>query len=137
MLRLHRLAPLALLASLVGCDGADPPLDAGTDAGAVDCPSLTEPQAMPGDDLGGDTWATFAEPFFADHCTRCHASTRSGTARRGAPETYDWDREAAVRTHLAAIRSAVGVTHVMPPGPPRPSCEERARLVRWIDADAP
>ena len=35
------------------------------------------------------------------------------------------------------IRYAVGVINFMPINPPDPTCEERARIVRWIDADAP
>lgn len=101
------------------------------------CPSLTEPQAAPGDPVDGDTYPGFAAPLLQQYCTRCHATTLSGAARSGAPVGLDWDDEATVRQHLAAIRRAIGVRNFMPPSEPRPSCDERRRLVRWIDADAP
>lgn len=99
------------------------------------CPPHPTPLAQPGDPIGGDTWATFAQGFFASYCTTCHATT--AVNRNGAPVGYDWDDEASVRAHLAMIRDAVGVGNYMPPVAPAPSCDERARLVRWIDGGAP
>jgi hypothetical protein len=101
------------------------------------CPPLTAPLTTPDGGAGGDTWASFAQGFFAAYCTRCHSSTLVGDARNGAPVGYDWDDPTAVRAHLDAIRSAVGVGNFMPPSDPRPSCDERRRIVRWIDAAAP
>jgi uncharacterized membrane protein len=128
----------ALLAVLLvaGCgdDGGNP-----VDAGQLinGCPSLTAPQANPGDPIDGDTFATFAGPLLATYCTRCHSVTRSGADRNGAPIGYNWDDEASVRMHLPEMRNAVGVFNFMPPNDPRPTCAERQRLVRWIDASAP
>jgi uncharacterized membrane protein len=101
------------------------------------CPSWPAALATPDGGAGGDTWATFAQGFFASYCTRCHSSTLTGGARNGAPDGYDWDVESAVRAHLDVIRSAVGVGNFMPPSAPLPACDERRRLVRWIDAAAP
>jgi hypothetical protein len=101
------------------------------------CPVLEQPLAAPGDPIDGDTWDTFAEDFFATWCVRCHSSTLTGTARNGAPEGFNWDVEASVREHLPMIRAAVGVDNIMPFTPPDPTCDERARLVRWIDGGAP
>lgn len=101
------------------------------------CPPLTAPVTTPDGGAGGDTWASFAQGFFASYCTRCHSATLSGVARNGAPDGYNWDDEAAVRMHLDVIRSAVGVGNFMPPSAPTPACDERRRIVRWIDADAP
>lgn len=101
------------------------------------CPPLTTPQAQPGDPIGGDTWATFAQGFFASWCTRCHSSTLSGNARNGAPDGYNWDDMSAVIAHAGMIRAAVGVGNFMPPSPPTPPCEMRQRIVRWIDAGKP
>jgi len=98
---------------------------------------LTAPLTTPDGGAGGDTWANYAQGFFAMYCTRCHSSTLSGDARNGAPVGYDWDLESAVHARLDFIRSAVGVGNFMPPSDPKPSCEERRRIVRWIDADAP
>jgi len=143
------LAVLACWAS--GCDGS---ASAGPDAGdpaPVDasvpddvwlvrgCPSLFDPVAAPGDDIGGDTYATWAGPmFFERHCTHCHASFRTTFIdRMGAPEAHNFDSEAGVRRSLPTIRFVVGVNNVMPPILVRPTCEERLRLLRWIDAGAP
>jgi hypothetical protein len=101
------------------------------------CPPLNAPLTTPDGGAGGDTWANYAQGFFAMYCTRCHASTLSGDARNGAPVGYDWDVEAAVRARLDFIRTAVGVGNFMPPTDPKPSCDERRRIVRWIDAAAP
>ena len=49
----------------------------------------------------------------------------------------NWDQEQSVRTNLALIRNAVGVEVFMPPSGKEPTCDERKRMVRWIDADAP
>ena len=96
---------------------------------------MDDPVAKPGDNIGGDTYTTYARGFFTMWCTRCHSTT--ATDRMGAPIGYDWDDETAVRAHLAEIRTAVGVQNFMPFTPPNPSCDERKRLVRWIDAAAP
>ncbi len=101
------------------------------------CPSWNDPLAQPGDPIGGDTWTSFAQPFFAMWCTSCHSSTLTGGARNGAPPGYDWDVPAAVRMYSSFIRNAVGVDNFMPPGNPMPSCDDRRRMVRWIDAGMP
>lgn len=137
------LASLAIGLWFAGCgdDAVSPDAaatDAAPDAEIVDgCEVLRDPQAEPGDPIDGDTWETFAADFFAAYCTRCHASTLDGPDRNGAPVGYDWDVEATVREHLPEIRNVVGVTMYMPLSPPDPTCDERRRLVRWIDADAP
>lgn len=101
------------------------------------CPPLSDPQARPGDPIGGDTWASYAQGSFAMWCTRCHSSTLTGAARNGAPDGYNWDDPNAVRLRAATIRTAVGVGNFMPPNDPKPPCAERRRLVRWIDAATP
>jgi cytochrome c5 len=101
------------------------------------CPPLTTPLATPDGGAGGDTWSSYASGFFTMYCTRCHSSALSGAARNGAPDGYNWDDEAAVRARLVMIRDAVGVSNVMPPSAPTPPCDQRRRIVRWIDADAP
>lgn len=132
-------------------DSSDPPpdFDAG---GTCSFPCLV---AHAGDDAGGDTYDTFAAPFFQTYCIRCHAAARTQNCfddgnpicRNGAPRSANWDDPAAVREHLAHVRSAVGVGDdlFMPPDlpvvpdpeKPAPTCEERYRLTRWIDSGAP
>lgn len=125
----------ALLVAACGDDDGNP-VDAG-DQLINGCPSLTSPQANPGDPIDGDTFATFAGPLLDTYCTRCHSTARTGADRNGAPIGYNWDDEASVRMHLPEMRNAVGVVNFMPPNDPRPTCAERQRLVRWIDASAP
>jgi cytochrome c5 len=136
---------LVAAAILVGC-GDHPATTNDMDLGGAGgdmtklvngCPPLTSPLTTPDGGAGGDTWASFAQGFFASYCTRCHSSTLTGAARNGAPDGYDWDLESAVRSHLDVIRSAVGVGNFMPPSAPTPTCTERQRIVRWIDAGAP
>lgn len=126
---------LIIAFGLAACDPATvPPADAKLVLG---CPSLEAPLAQPGDPIDGDDFVSFAGPFFGQFCTRCHASSVTGVDRNGAPEDLNWDSESTIRANLARIRIAVGVGNFMPPGNPKPSCAERERLVRWIDADAP
>ncbi|MEZ4339646.1 MAG: hypothetical protein R3B82_23730 [Sandaracinaceae bacterium] len=123
-----------LALSLTACGTPDPTLDADIRHG---CLALHDPVAMSGEPIEGDTYTTFASPFLETYCTRCHSTSLTGDARNGAPDGFDWDDEASVREHLGEIRRAVGVQNYMPPEDPTPSCEERHRIVRWIDADAP
>lgn len=101
------------------------------------CPVLTEATAEPGDDIDGDTFDSYASSFFADYCTRCHSTELEGGDRNDAPEGKNWDDEVSVRENLAGIRLWVGELNAMPIGFPGPTCEERLRLARWIDAGAP
>lgn len=118
--------------------GDAPPRDAPLDP-LYYCAGLDQPQAIPGDPVSGHTYAGFALPaFFAVYCTRCHSSALVGEiARGGAPATVDLDDEASVRASLTTIRAAVALAAYMPVGAPRPTCEERAALLAWIDAGAP
>jgi uncharacterized membrane protein len=140
------LASLLGLAACGGSDGSGGAAGTGGSAGASGggsgdmamtangCPVLSDKQPA----MAGDTWASFAQGFFASYCTRCHSSTLTGAlARNGAPTGYDWDQQSAVNAHLAEIRGAVGVGNFMPPSAPLPSCAERQRVVAWIDSGAP
>lgn len=122
----------------VGC-GTDPTGDGIVEGPMVaGCPTYPQPTAHPGDDLGGDDFATLAAPFFADYCTRCHSTAlTTAEARNNAPEGLNWDDEASVRANLDRIRRAVGGENFMPPSAPAPTCDERLRMTQWIDAGAP
>jgi hypothetical protein len=136
---------LALVLPLTVACGDDSMGDGGLDDGSVvgdggernGCNVLTAPLASPGDPIDGDTYETFASGFFTDYCTRCHGTTVVEPEREGAPLDRNWDDEASVRMYLPLIRSWVGELNAMPLGDPMPTCDERARLVRWIDAAAP
>lgn len=101
------------------------------------CPVLDEPVAEVGDEIDGDTWESFAAPFFDEYCVRCHSVEQADIDRHGAPEGKDWDDEAIVRENLDEIRLWVGEVNAMPIGAPMPTCDERFRLIQWIDAGAP
>ena len=101
------------------------------------CAALTSPVAAPGDDIGGDTWATYAQGFFAQWCTRCHSSTLTGNARNGAPDGYNWDQQASVKSHGTMIRAEVGANDEMPLNAPFPTCADRLRISKWLDAGQP
>ncbi|MCU1276763.1 MAG: uncharacterized protein JWM53_309 [bacterium] len=143
------LAAWGVLTGIAGCGAGGGGSDGGggdmavTSGGgdmtllANGCVPLTTPQATPDGGAGGDTWASYAQGFFAMYCTRCHSSALTGAARNGAPDGYNWDDQTAVLDKLVAIRNAVGVGNFMPLNPPNPSCDERKRIVRWIDADGP
>lgn len=125
-------------------DAVDAAATDAVDASATDvaiangCPVLRAPVASPGEDAGTDTWTGFARGFFAQWCTRCHsAAITDPFARNGAPAGLDWDVESIVRANLPRIREQVGVLNTMPFNDPRPACDERLRLVRWIDRGAP
>ncbi len=102
------------------------------------CPILTDPVDVMGAPANGDTYADFVQPFIRQYCLRCHSSTLTTPEdRRGAPMSFNWDTESDVRAELPRIRNAVGVANYMPLNAPMPSCDERRRLVRWVDIGAP
>jgi uncharacterized membrane protein len=128
------LIALSLLVAACGSPGESPP-----DARIINgCPSLVEAQAESGDPIDGDTWDTYAAEFFETWCTRCHSVDNvTPDERTNAPDGYNWDDEASVLEHISEIRNAVGVFNFMPFNPPDPSCDDRQRIVRWIDAGHP
>lgn len=102
------------------------------------CPTYPEPIAEPGEDIDGDDYDNFASLLFQDYCVRCHSTELvTPEERHNAPEGLNWNDVASIRTNLSRIRAAIGVINFMPPEDPKPSCDERMRLVRWIDAAAP
>jgi hypothetical protein len=135
------LALAVAVVPLLSCgDGGPPigPMDADPDALFGGCPRLLGPIAAPGDPIDGDDYDSFAAPFFQMWCTRCHSTTRvTPEDRMNAPPGRNWDDEESIRAHLSLIRFWVGEINAMPINDPKPTCEERRRLVRWIDAGAP
>jgi hypothetical protein len=112
--------------------------------GLFGCSSDPELKTLPNGSTGAEcpegstlTYEGFAAPFFASYCTRCHSSGNVGSARRGAPEGYDWDDRESIRAHAIQIDAAAAagprVTNdMMPPGAPLPTPTERARLGQWL-----
>ena len=83
------------------------------------------------------TWDGFAKPFFDKYCTRCHASTLTGSARNGAPEFHDFDTRAGVQGVLNHIDQQAGsgpaaTNEIMPPSSPVPTKAERETLAQFV-----
>jgi uncharacterized membrane protein len=111
---------------------------------ALGCSSDPESKTLPNSTSGAEcpegstlTYESFAQPFFASYCTRCHSTGNVDAARRGAPVGYDWDDRESIRAHAVQIDAAAAAgprasSDVMPPGDPRPTAAERARLGQWL-----
>jgi uncharacterized membrane protein len=108
------------------------------------CSSDPDPKTLPHGTTGAEcpegstlSYESFGKSFFATYCTRCHSSANVGSARRGAPEGYDWDDLAKIRAHASQIDSVAAAgplvsNTVMPPGDPLPTAAQRARLGEWL-----
>lgn len=151
---------LAAHGSTAGCGGPNAPKCAPYDGGipnvdAGEACRFACPVTTPAEGAGGDDYAGFADPFFTTYCVRCHSTSRTQNCstdsnplcRNGAPPDHNWDDPASIRRFRSQIRAvvAVGDQLTMPPDlpsvptptKPAPSCEERFRIARWIDAAAP
>lgn len=87
------------------------------------------------------TYENFGEPFMSKYCTRCHASTLTGSARQGAPDGRDYDSLAGVQADVEEIDEEAaggpkGINTGMPKGAPSPSEEERRKLGEWLACGA-
>ena len=150
-----RTSLLLIAIAVCGCgdDASRPSSDAGgvLDAGGADAARLVDAGTAPldagsADDSGGpgsdaaaaDTWASFAEGFFVTYCVECHSG---GT--RDYRTTGDVTRDADTIRCGVSPDALSGCGSFPPPRQfpvgtgPRPSDEERRRLVAWIDAGLP
>ena len=91
-----------------------------------------------------DTWASYAQGFFAMYCVECHGASD--------PDGRDFTKLSVVQAQKAEIRCGVapalvsGCSGFPPPKQfpitdaagtnPKPTDAERDRLVLWIDAGA-
>ncbi len=80
---------------------------------------------------GTTTFEGQAKAIFASYCTVCHASTRSGADRNGAPSGVDFDLYASA---VARAEAALGriQSGAMPPGSNKVPAAESATLSCWI-----
>lgn len=88
------------------------------------------------------TYESFARPFMAAYCTRCHASTLRAEQRMGAPSLHDFDTLygiAAFADHVDQTTAAgpAAINDSMPPSGPFPTPEERAQLGQWLACGLP
>ncbi len=77
------------------------------------------------------TYANFGEPFFAEHCVRCH----------GGPTGYS-SRAFNTLAGIRANRERIFVTAAndntsMPPGPDDPPEDQRRKLADWLACGTP
>jgi cytochrome c5 len=122
------LAPLALVA----CSStSEPGTGAATSTGGAGGSSA--------DAAGQDTWTNFGEAFFAKYCVSCHDGSITGDFRSYADVvTHQTDIRCGIATtSLSGCQNAKYPPRQFPIGSgPKPSDDERARVVAWIDAGA-
>lgn len=119
-----------VLALLSGCSSPAPALSP-DDGGDPDTIAVLHPEVGSidaGSDTDNDgpncdasvTYASFGMTFFETYCGRCHR----------------WDQGSAQESG-DILSAAAGPGGFMPPADPRPTDQERARLVAWIACGAP
>lgn len=115
----------------VALDTASPPVD----SPAADVPVVE----TSGDGAVKDTWDNYAQGFFAKYCVECHAD-----AKRDYRTLADVTRDSALIRCGVAPTKLSGCGSFPPPSQfpidddagtnPKPTDDERRRLVAWIDA---
>jgi uncharacterized membrane protein len=87
------------------------------------------------DASGPVTWCEDTREIFAARCTGCHATTRTGSQRNGAPLGVNFDTYLDAAASASAARRMVQARE-MPPSGPLPEAEAWP-LVWWADQGAP
>lgn len=142
---------LTMAASLVACSSPTTPpaseTDGGADAimdGAAADSSVDDGAETSDTTTTTDTWESWAKGFFATYCVECHGAT---STTRKYTTLADVKRDAAkIKCGTASIKLA-GCGSFPPPKQfpisnttktnPKPTDDERARLIAWFDAGAP
>ncbi len=75
------------------------------------------------------TWCADVKPIMEQYCTSCHASTLSGSARQGAPNSVDLDTYAGVRQSADRVVARMDAGS-MPPGGGVPT-DQIATVAAW------
>jgi uncharacterized membrane protein len=122
------IAAIALAATSMSCSPDSPlPPEALDAARQIDC--------------GQTTYEDFGARFFHDYCLHCHNEQLEGDmARTDAPTGINFNTLDQIRGYQRRIRLRAGEQGDMPPSllpVPRPSEQERLRLIRWLDCGAP
>lgn len=84
---------------------------------------------------GAVTWEPQIRTLMEEQCTRCHASTKTGAARQGAPVYLDLDTWAAAAPQASSALAVMRIGY-MPPGKRVPDTA-LALMQAWIDAGTP
>lgn len=132
--RLVLVLVVALGALAPGCvaqppEGDDPP-------GEIPPPPYDSFDARPCPEDSVLTWENFGQPFIANWCTSCHASTVPEENRVGAPLGVDFDDLDGVRQHAVGIwQRSADQNNTMPPAGVAPDLE-RAQLGEWLACGA-
>ena len=113
--------------SLCACDDKASPIgaDAAPDAATIDCQELT--------------YDNFGQGFIEDYCLECHHSSVTGSDRKDAPASIDFDDYDLAFRWAVSIKAISGTRPNMPPSfaMALPIPEERMKLVQWIDCGLP
>ncbi len=81
---------------------------------------------------GEVTYAT-VQPVFERHCTRCHAEDRTGSQRKGAPRTVNFDSYEEASANAEDANGAI-LSGRMPPNDPESVSDAEGCLIEaWID----
>jgi cytochrome c5 len=88
------------------------------------------------------TYDSFGRSFMERYCTRCHASTLTGSARMGATAFHDFDTLIGIRNVADHVDQTAGsgpdaTNTSMPPNGDRPTLSEREQLAEWLACGAP
>ena len=88
------------------------------------------------------TYTSFGKAFMEKYCVSCHAASKTGAARNGAPEFHDFDtllgiKQVADHVDLYAGAGPSATNELMPEGDPAPTLAERKQLSEWIACGLP
>jgi cytochrome c5 len=83
----------------------------------------------------GATYTTDMKPIFDKNCIACHATTKSGSQRNGAPVGIDYDNYTVAKANGKMGNSAVQKGSMPPAGPL--SQADKDTFQSWIDGGMP
>jgi uncharacterized membrane protein len=139
-----RRVALAMGALLVVACGDARPVSSVQQTRPVGPPTNTTVDECIGPDLSGFTYANFGQSFFTSYCLRCHSVTKTGAARNGAPDGYNFDTFPDVFALKEQIDQVAGMNPdgtrrniTMPFDPPTPTDLQRQQLACWIATGLP
>jgi uncharacterized membrane protein len=85
--------------------------------------------------IGDVTYTNDIAPIMEQYCVGCHASTKAGGARGGAPVSINLDTYADTMSHADKSNREIQSGGMPPSG--TVSAEEKAIFQAWIDQNMP